>query len=211
MSPLSSARDLPSTARSQPLAKRVTIGGQEVVRGSDEESDDSLELEDLDAILARRNPSVAVTQPQRGPQTGRVMKRTANGVKKPADPKANAQERINKMEKMRKDVQAAKESRERMAALNMKLNDNNSPSEATNTGKLEITEELLKATKVHKGNEDHEQIKRTMDAMKRIEALQQEIVWHFFDSNPPEPPPPAFPSKALSNEPWMAPLKSLSS
>jgi hypothetical protein len=206
----SSRSDLASNSglsQARPTAKRVIVRGQEVVRGSDEESDDSLELEDLDDILARRKTNnTTTTQTQRAPQTGRVMKRIPEAAKKPADGKLSAQER---MQNMRKSVQAAKEAEQRLAELDRKLKTQNTASVSSNRGKFEITKELLVSTGIKA--EDDEQVTRTMDAMKRIEALQQEIVWHFFEDMVPSNDPTPFPSKSITNDPWMAPLKSVDS
>lgn len=201
-SPLSNiptSTDVPQATQTRVIAKKMTTAGRQYIPGSDDESDDS--LQDLDVLLARNRPAVSAT---RASQTGRSIKRAADTLKNPAATKLHAKERMAQLNSI---AQAQLQKEESLKSIEGQLKEMDSASVNTNTGKLELTEELLKNTGGLE--QDQEEAKRTIDSLKRIEALQEDITFHFFEEKMAPIKRRPFPRTALTNDAWMRPLKSL--
>jgi hypothetical protein len=173
----------PSVEISQ-TSKRIIHNGTEVVLGSDDDSDAS--LEDLDILLAPRrhskSPSKVLPQKRRREESQQVR------LDIPALVRRKQEER---------------ESKARIAEIEKKLQDKSS----NNGGKSKITEESI-AEFVEDGTEESKgRARKLLQVMKRTEALRVEPVWYFFSEDGPTPEKrAAFPSSCLPEEPWAAHL-----
>jgi hypothetical protein len=183
--------------QSAATSKRVNIQGNEAILASDEDSDRS--LPDLADIMGRpKRPVVIIPMGQ---------KRTSSGNTKisqpPPPPNGLSIEEIHKKKR------AAEEAKARIEDMERKLTDEAAPSMLSPDAAINLaaSEGIIAACLDIEDKEEKEiKLQRTMDAVKRIEALKHDTVWHFFHDTIPEAQQNRFPRKCLPQEAWAAPL-----
>ncbi|KIW09241.1 uncharacterized protein PV09_00167 [Verruconis gallopava] len=173
-----------ASIRSNTSSKRITVSnGEEVVRGSDTETDD--DLEDLDAILnkGRLKPKPLTTTSHSNESTV-----PANVVPRPQEKK-----RIHKF-----NLGALVEEKRRQTAMEVRIAEAQANlheagvSEDAVRGTKDMTpkKETIKAVLAESNDaEDGSKARRVMDALQRTEAFEREDVWHFFEDRPPQNKP----------------------
>jgi hypothetical protein len=156
--------------------------GTEVVLGSDDDSDAS--LEDIEQLLvSHKSPQTTVLPRKRRREDSRPV-------------------RLDLATLVRRKEEES-ESKARIAEIEKKLE----RKSAANGGQTKITEESI-AELVEDGTEENKgKAKRLLKVMMRSEALRMEPVWYFFSDDGPTPEKRRpFPSSCLPDEPWAAHL-----
>lgn len=166
-----------SLLRSSQPSKRVVSHGQEVVLGSDDDSEDS--LPDVGVLFKKKKPNPA--------------------------PKAQVDEVEPKpkytfsMKALLQEEKQAKAADARIEAAKSRLQTYSKPQLEQN-GQI-VTNKSVMACLVENGDQDEGSARRVKEALRRTEILDYHNVWHFFNEEPPARMTNAFPKIKISNRP----------
>jgi hypothetical protein len=176
---------LPQSSQST-ASKRVISHGEEVVKGSDTETDSDSSLEDVTAFIPKQpsHPQVVITKPP--PQMDRrsVRTREHNVV-----PKATCTTRVaTKTYAFSLDKLVAQSRKE--AALKAKVADAKARLEERAASPAQANAQLdrgIMASLIEGGQAENEgDARRVMDALARTDALETKEGWNFFGHQPQE-------------------------
>ncbi|KAL9086796.1 MAG: hypothetical protein Q9165_006943 [Trypethelium subeluteriae] len=219
-----SSQTLPSSS-----ARKITSSGEVVVQNSDsEEGDSDSSLEDIDELVARKKAASALASFQSSsrfqdsskptppfPTQSTVAARKVNH-RVVIEPESQRSYKFNLGSLVNQfDTDAASKERIERAknALDIEHEEAKRDEEARKKAKLAGASEhgVLDEscfTSVVDGSDGEEDPQRVMAAMRRTEALQQDLTWHFFDDESElVPKRQPFPSRALPETGWMTALK----
>jgi hypothetical protein len=173
-----------SSMQSTGSKRLITSSGQQVVRGSDTETDE--DLEDLDTILNKSKPKP------------KPASSASNSL--PAVPVLKKQPQKNYAFSLSRLV----EEKRRQTAMEVRIAEAQANSHEAS---IEATawhgspkKEAIKAVLMESNNtEDPGKARRVMDALARTDAFERNDVWHFFESLPRTRPSNPFPRISHSN------------
>ena len=201
--------------------KRTTINGEEMVMDS-QGSDDSDDLIDLMDVFSKPKKS------------SDVPKERSRSHTSPPENGLNAQTSLGKrastrLKQSERGSAAALERSKPAQTYKFSLDKIVKGSENTSRAESEVREHALKleqqektwnkdddvyalnegylASVVEHGSEEEGKAKRVAQAISRTDALEQTLVWHFFDTSATGNPRKSFPFSALSSQGWMVLLK----
>jgi hypothetical protein len=180
---ISSSTSLPKSTAS---SKRGEYKGQEFIRGSDEDSDES--LPDLDVLINQSMRSKLAPKPR---HVSEEIKRTDKDKKLFGAT----------FETLIKQAQANHERNFKIDDINKKLREDGTASYFSNETGIEATEEALASILPDSSDEKGAKARRVTRAIQRTEALQYEPVFHFFGEVPPHNPA-KFPKDCLPGDGW---------
>lgn len=175
--PSKASTSFSSLMQSSQPSKRIVSHGQEVVLGSDDDSDDS--LPDVGVLFKKKKknpaPKVHVAEPE------------------PKQKYAFSMQALLQEEKQAK----AAEARIEAAKSRLQIYSNN---EMDQNGQI-VTSESAMACLVENVDQDEGNARRVKEALRRTEVLDYHDVWHFFDEETPGRTTNAFPRFKTSNKP----------
>jgi hypothetical protein len=206
-------------------SKRVVWNGEDVIRGSDDDSDDSLEeLEDLlrptKPLIPTKRVHIDLTLPPTTNSKSKVdlgedprkSARLITSITPSTWASSNAPVKKYRprfsLAALVKQNQEARASEARVAEINKKLAEDGTASRTSNHSRLDVNESVLTSL-LETGHEDDEgetKARRTMQAIHRTEALDHDYVWHFFDEQSPISHA-KFPRDCLPQASWSGVLK----
>ncbi|QDS70317.1 hypothetical protein FKW77_008414 [Venturia effusa] len=175
--PSKASTSFSSLLRSSQPSKRVVAHGQEVVLGSDEDSDES--LPDVGVLFKRKKPNPAP--------------KIDVDESKPKEKYAFSMQALLQEEKQAKAADARIEA----ARSRLQTYSNIGPE---GNGQI-VTSESAMACLVEHADQDEGNARRVKDALRRTEVLDYHEVWHFFDDDLPAIRPNPFPRFQTSNKP----------
>ncbi|TID19476.1 hypothetical protein E2P81_ATG06643 [Venturia nashicola] len=175
--PSKASSSFSSLLRSSQPSKRIVSHGQEVVLGSDDDSDAS--LPDVGVLFKKKKPNPAPKVPD-----------------DEAEPK---QKYAFSMQALLQEEKQAKAAEARIEAAKSKLQIH-SKNELDQNGQI-VTSKSVMACLVENGDQDEGNARRVKEALRRTEVLDYHNVWHFFDEEPPARAANSFPRIKLSNKP----------
>ncbi|KAL9078966.1 MAG: hypothetical protein Q9157_002109 [Trypethelium eluteriae] len=210
-------------------ARRITSSGEVVVKNSDSEDGDSdSSLEDIDELVARKKATSVLASfqgPSNTQSSGKFNSHLPTRSTKPtsklnhrttAEPESQRSYKFN-LRSLVNQFDTDTASKERIERAKNALDAENEKAK-----KDEDTRKRVKVagasengvidessfTSVVNGSDGEEDPQRVMAAMRRTEALQQDLMWHFFNDEPkPLPKRQPFPVQALPETGWMTALK----
>jgi hypothetical protein len=169
-------------------SKRIEYKGHEFVRGSDEDTDDS--LEDLDVILQSMRSSAA---PKPKPLPEHLLKHEPQ--------KKKWKYSFDALLKQTEDLQ---DRNARIKDMDAKLKEDGTASYLSSEKGLVPTEALLASALPNEKNDDKkmDKVQRVAQAIQRTEALEYEYIFHFFEETSPTDQS-TFPKDISSNNGWL--------
>jgi hypothetical protein len=177
-----------SIDRPDPNSKKATVNGQEVILGSDDEPsdlDDDDALPNLDELLdiGRREPAPRPVKPVETKENPNII-----------------------LEKIKRDAQKRQQEEQRLAQLEAELLKEREPLQHAR-----IDAESIKKVLLANGTseEDRARAQKTLEALRRTEALDLRPAWHFFSDSASTVAPQRhkFPKNALPTEQSAEPLQ----
>ncbi|KAE9978619.1 hypothetical protein EG328_001380 [Venturia inaequalis] len=175
--PSKASTSFSSLLRSSQPSKRIVSHGQEVVLGSDDDSDAS--LPDVGVLFKKKKPNPAPKVPVSEPE--------------PKPKYAFSMQALLQEEKQAKAADA------RIEAAKSRLQ-TYSNSALVQNGQI-VTSESAMACLVENGDQDEGNARRVKEAFRRTEVLDYHDVWHFFNEEPPARTTNTFPRFRISNKP----------
>lgn len=175
--PSKASTSFSSLFRSSQPSKRIVSHGQEVVLGSDDDSDAS--LPDVGVLFKKKKPNPA--------------------PKVHVDEPEPKQRYAFSMQTLLQEEKQAKAAKARIEAAKSRLQ-TYSNKELDQNGQI-VTSESAMACLVENGDQDEGNIRRVKEALRRTEVLDYHDVWHFFDEELPARTTNAFPRFKTSNKP----------
>jgi hypothetical protein len=181
-------------------SKRITVAsGQEVVRGSDTETDE--DLEDLDAILNKNRPT---PQPANSASNSSATSAAAGAGRLSGPKSANVVPKERERKRYKFNLSTLLEETKRQTAMEVRIaeaqaNLHESSTKATafqGSPKKDVIKAVLIETK---NSEDGGKARRVMDALERTEAFERDDVWHFFEPQSEKLPQNPFPRISHAN------------